>query len=193
MQINNELIQAIKDIRYAGEHPLLQYDLIDAKTLQDVLNAQSIYPNAWQVAKVLQSLGMRRLGLYSIEGFRAHLWTCLPPQEITDILRLAAYRVSTNATRLHTELLIESGTPVPPAPPKPFRPRLTPLEWGVLDLRLKGHPPRRIAALLNSNPWAIYGVSQSLKMKLCVAHLRNLDELREKAANADQMSDPAFQ
>lgn len=191
MKITDELIQAIKDIRFAGEHPLLQYDIVDAKTMLDVLNTQSLFPNAWQVAKVLKNLGMRRLGLYSIEGYRVHLWTCQTAQPLDEILRRAAHRIRTNATKLETELLIESGQPVPPAPNPLPRQRLTDFEREVLALRLQRHPARRIAALLNSNKYAVYEASESLRVKLRVASLKNRDELKEKGKDA-LMEDPAF-
>lgn len=184
----NTLLRTIQHIRLAGEHPLLQYDILDAEMLYSVLQVDRYVFNPWNLAKLLKSLGMRRIGLHSVDGWRVHLWTCLPGYPpILDIVR---DRLRTKATHLHTELLVEAGVPIIPPPPDTL---LTPMERDVLSLRLQRHPARRIAAMLGTHPYAVYAASQQVRIRLRVASLANLDELREKAIAAGAlMDDPAF-
>lgn len=181
MDSKTPLTQAINDIRYAGEHPLLQYDVLDATLLKTALRDEYPDLNAWRLGKVLRQLEMRPLGLVSVGGRYCHLWTCLPPQPIGAIVGLARHRARTKAVELHTELLIHSGQTVPPAPPWEL---LTPMEKKLLQMRLERHPPRRIGMVLKLLPHQVYAASQAVQKKLGVRSLRDLAALRRAAQSA---------
>lgn len=170
--------QAIADIRYTGEHPLLQYDLLDGRTLLRTLLADYPQLNSHRLGKILKSTDLRCVGLQSICSLQCYLWTCLPPQPIEQIVRLARQRLLTDARELHTELLIHSGQPVPPAEPWSL---LNFQEKRILELRLEGHPPRRAAAIMQLFPHVVYRVSQQLQKKLKVTSLTDTHALRRRA------------
>lgn len=172
------LHEEIADIRYTGEHPLLQYDLLDCRLLLRSLIGNYPLLNSRRLGRILKEMEMRCLGLVSVCGRQCYLWTCLPPQPRADIVKLARERMETNATELHTEILIGSGLPVPPAA---YWSLLTPLEEKVLKLRLDYYPPRKIAQELEVFPHVVYKVSQQLQKKLGVVSLADVKMLRRRA------------
>lgn len=180
----------IQEIRLAAESPLVQYDILDSTTLFRIIDPDAAQITAKQLAKCLRALGMRPLGLHSVEGFRCNVWTCLPYQHVDDIVARLRERIQGNLTELKTEILVESGLPVPPAARQTF---LTPLERAVLGYKIQRYPARRIAAVLNVPRHEVYAASQQIKNKLRVEKLSDPVELKHAAKTKNAlMDDPAF-
>jgi len=99
-------------------------------------------------------------------------------------------RVGNNLSNLGTDILVESGQPVPEAARETF---MTPLERAVLSYKIQRWPARRIAARLGVSRLEVYAAGQQIRYKLKLDKLSDPVELKHaaKAKNA-LMDDPAF-
>jgi DNA-binding CsgD family transcriptional regulator len=177
----NALARRIQDIRYAGHAPWCQYDVLDSNAVLCELKVENPSIKNRHILYTLRSLGLRPIGRYSIFGIYRYLWTSLPPQPRENIIALVKHRVETNAVELHRELVMDY---IAPSSFTPAQPALTPLERDIVNLRLQGHPPRRIASMLSLGHKAVvYAVSNEIskklgvKMKDCAALKESVESL----------------
>lgn len=184
------ITESIQNIRFAGDHPLLQYDLLDAYRLRQRLLAEGFTVTAWRLSRILRAEGMRSLGPISLWGKCCYLWTCLPPQPLVALKDLARERARTNATELHTEILIHSGLPVPPAAPLTL---LTQFEREVLTMRLGRYLPRHIAYRLKAERHTVNAACQNIRVKLGLRSWKDKAAVRNAVHKTGAlMDDPAF-
>lgn len=194
--ITNPLQRAIQDIRYAGETPLLQYDILDSTTLLRHVGPYFSRLNSRRVAIALRLLEMYPIGLHSIAGQPCMLWTCLPHQPVSAIVAAARLRVQTRAIHLQAERVSDpKPLPVPPSPAKCF----TPFDWSVLTIRLgrqgMRYPrPREIAKRLNSTADEVNRSLQTIRRMLGLRSLKDAGTFRRVVRDSGiLLKDPAFQ
>lgn len=173
MNPENKLHCAIQDIRYAGEHPLLQYDILDSRTLLNVLKIDYPLVNAWRLSKILKVLELRPLGIQSVCRQLCYLWTCLPPQPLKNILVVIRERMEKNQTKIGTHLLIDP----PPATPPPHA-LLSRAEKEVLDMRIENMSFAQIATARGCAQSTVGALASTACRKLglkgsCYSHLVN--------------------
>lgn len=103
-----EVTAAIRRMMLEGDYPLLQYDIVSAKTIMDALQlTEGVYRvTAQQVASVLREEGFRQIGRHMFSGERHYLWIRGGVEETT-ALDVAADRIRANKTHLCMELLYE--------------------------------------------------------------------------------------
>lgn len=190
MHTETALRGIIQEIRLAAESPLVQYDILDATTLLRLMEKAGAQISANLLARYLRPLGMRSIGLHSVEGIRCNLWTCLPPQPTQAIVARIRERVRKNISKPELAILVESGQPVPPAERERF---MTELERAVLAYKIQRYPARRIAATLGVTVNEVYAAGQQIRMKLNVAKLSDPVELKHAAKTKNALiDDPAF-
>lgn len=184
----NSIHRTVQDIRYAGETPLLQYDILDGCTLLHVVRADSRYHSlsAARLAQILRQLDMRPLGTASVASTRVHLWTSLPPnQSKSSIVSILRERVKSNMVELRTELV-----PYPPIPAHiPRAPRLSDRDREILRLRLAHqgvrYPrPHEIAGRLGITVPQVNLTLQKIRRVLGIKSLKNAVEFRRAAQSA---------
>lgn len=100
----NDLTAAIRRLLLEGDYPLIQYDIVSAKMLSDVLGlTEGLHGiTGQQVAHVLREEGFRQAGRHAFGDDRHYLWT---RGEIAGALSIAEDRVKRGLKNLCMELL----------------------------------------------------------------------------------------
>jgi hypothetical protein len=71
----NDLTAAVRKLLLEGDSPLIQYDIVSAKNLLDVLHLEeNTRATAQQIAQVLREEGFRQVGRHSIGSERHYIW-----------------------------------------------------------------------------------------------------------------------
>lgn len=178
----NALARIVQDIRYAGELPWLQYDILDSAAILHVLRSKSIeneslpYLSNRGLTYTLKMLGMRFIGKFSVCGIKRFVWTSLPPQNTENLIAVLRDRVERNLSHLHMELQLDYIAP-PPATADQF----LPMEHAIIHQKLMGVPPRDIAARLGLPRLTLYGMSQAILKKLRCLSWKDRAAVRQAA------------
>lgn len=100
----SDLTAAIRRLMMEGDHPLIQFDIVSAKVLSDVLhNEEGLgYVTGQQVAHVLREEGLQQKGRFVVGDERHYLW-CRTGVE--KVLETAEVRVRKNLKNLCMELI----------------------------------------------------------------------------------------
>lgn len=100
----SDLAAAVRRLLLEGDHPLVQYDIVSGKALQDLLFSEESLNriSAQQLGAVLREEGFCQVGRHMINGERHYLWT---RGQIADAVELAIDRLKKNQKNLHMELL----------------------------------------------------------------------------------------
>lgn len=100
----NDLTAAIRRLLLEGDYPLIQYDIVSAKMLSDVLGlTEGLHGiTGQQVAHVLREEGFRQAGRHAFGDERHYLWT---RGEIAGALSIAEDRVKRGLKNLCMELI----------------------------------------------------------------------------------------
>lgn len=100
----NDLTAAVRRLLLEGDYPLIQYDIVSAKMLSDVLGlTEGLHGiTGQQVAHVLREEGFRQAGRHAFGDERHYLWT---RGEIAGALSIAEDRVKRGLKNLCMELL----------------------------------------------------------------------------------------
>lgn len=202
----NTHTRIIQDLRYAGEHPLVQFDILDARTLLRLFHdrAPEMHLNSRRLGRLLTMLEMRPIGLCHIVGQQCKLWTCLPYQPTPTIIAMARDRALNGAVELHKELEIHEYQPHGPIEPQPLLPSF---ERQILELRMQPqgmrYPrPREIAKKMDCAIFQVNRALQTIRRRLGLATLKDMAAVRKavsesgalqtSAPPADPMDDPMF-
>lgn len=102
----NDLTATVRRMLLEGDYPLIQYDIVSAKALGEILtNVEGLTKvTAQQVAQVLREEGMHQVGRHMIGDDRHYLWSRNghSPEEAAV---LAQDRVKKNLTNLNMDLI----------------------------------------------------------------------------------------
>lgn len=198
LNTENAPSRVIQDIRYSGESPYVQYDILDARTLWRIFqtSAPHLYLNSRRLGRILKGLDMWLVpGLHHVCGQQCRLWTCLPHQPIKGIVKVVRDRVKAGATDLGTHLIPSFDTPIPRLEPIPLLPTF---ERNVLTLRLQRqglrYPrPREIAQKLECATFQVNRALQTIRRVLHLSTLKDPAALRKAVRESGAlMDDPAF-
>lgn len=190
--------RVIQDIRYAGESPYVQYDILDARTLLQMFQstAPHLYLNSRRLGRILKGLEMWLIpGLHHVCGQQCRLWTCLPHQTIRGLVRIMRNRVRTGAVDLGTHLNASHDTIAPRLEPIPLLPTF---ERDILALRIQRqglrYPrPREIAQKMECATFQVNHALQTIRRRLGLKTLKDTTALREAVRKSGAlMDDPAF-
>lgn len=100
-----DLTAAIRRMLMEGDFPLVQFDIVSAKTLMEALTLEGlIRVTPQQVGQVLREEGLKQIGRYMLGGERHYLWTRQGIAE-SEAVDAAADRLGKNLTHLCMELL----------------------------------------------------------------------------------------
>lgn len=191
--------RVIQDIRYAGESPYVQYDILDARTLLRMFQstAPHLYLNSRRLGRILKGLDMWLVpGVHHVCGQQCRLWTCLPHQTIRGLVRIMRSRVQTGAADLGTHLNASHDTIAPRLEPIPLLPTF---ERDILALRIQRqglrYPrPREIAQKMECATFQVNHALQTIRRRLGLKTLKDTAALREAVHKSGAlMDDPAFQ
>lgn len=189
----------IQDLRYAGESPYVQYDILDARTLLNLFQIEhpSFYLNSRRLGRILKGLEMWLIpGLHHVCGRQCRLWTCLPHQPIAGLVAMVRERARTGAVALHMEL-VPSQIPGTSGPVEPL-PLLPTFERSVLVLRMRPqglrYPrPKEIAKGLECATFQVNFALQTIRRKLGLKTMKDPAALRRAVRESGVlMEDPAF-
>jgi len=99
-----DLLAAVRRLLLEGDYPLIQFDIVSAKALMDVLRLMEGMPSVTgqQVAHVLREEGFNQLGRTAFGDERHYLWA---RSGVTDAVGIATERFKKNAKNLHMELI----------------------------------------------------------------------------------------
>jgi len=101
-----DVTASVRRLLREGDYPLIQFDIVSAKTLMDVLQLEEgltrVSPQ--QLAQVLREEGYSQIGRHLIKGERHYLWAYNSAPQDNAIL-LANERMEKNATNLCMELI----------------------------------------------------------------------------------------
>ncbi len=103
-----DMVSAIRRMLREGDYPLLQFDIVSAKTVLDALHLEEGLHRATSqgVAQVLREEGLRQIGRHMIAGERHYVWIRDGVEERTAVEK-AADRVRDGKKNLGMELLWE--------------------------------------------------------------------------------------
>lgn len=197
LSTENTPSRIIQDLRYSGHLPLVQYDILDARTLLQLFRntAPHLFLNSRRLGRILKGLEMRPIGLHHVCGAQCKLWTCLPFQPIAGIVSMVRERVRAGTVELHTELIASPEIP-PPLEPLPLLPTF---ERSILTLRIQRqglrYPrPREIAKKMDCAVFQVNFALQTIRRKLGLSSLKDMAKVREAVHKTGAlMDDPAFQ
>lgn len=101
-----DVTAAVRRMLLEGDYPLLQYDIVSAKTVLDALHLEEGLTRATsqQVAQILREEGLRQIGRHLLGGVRQYIWARSEISE-TAALDTAADRLRDNRVHLCMELL----------------------------------------------------------------------------------------
>jgi len=101
-----EVTGAIRRMVMEGDYPLLQFDIVSAKTIMDALHMEEGLTRATSqhVASVLREEGFKQIGRHMINGERHYIWVRAGVNEET-ALDVAAERLAKNKIHLCMELI----------------------------------------------------------------------------------------
>jgi len=97
-----DLLSAVRRLMLEGDYPLIQYDIVSAKTIIDVLELEGLRVTGQQVAHVLREEGFTQLGRHAFGDERHYLWA---RAGVDNAVSVAMERVRTNQKNLCMELL----------------------------------------------------------------------------------------
>ena len=99
-----DLIAAVRRLVLEGDYPLVQYDIVSAKTLLDVIHNEGGmgFVTGQQLAHVLRDEGYFQAGRHAFGDDRHYLWA---RHGVANVAAVAAEREKKNAKNLHMELL----------------------------------------------------------------------------------------
>jgi hypothetical protein len=102
----NDLTATIRRMLLEGDFPLVQYDIVSASKLRDVLFHEEGFTKvtAQHIAQVLREEGLHQLGRYAIGDERHYVWVRAGITE-EEALRAAAHRVQHNLVNLGMDLI----------------------------------------------------------------------------------------
>ena len=102
----SDLTMAIRRLLLEGDYPLVQYDIVSAKALQDALQVEEgvCRCTPQQVAHVLREEGFQQVGRYTIGQERHYIWTRSGVDQAT-AAEVAMKRVKENKKNLCMELI----------------------------------------------------------------------------------------
>jgi hypothetical protein len=102
----NDVTACVRQLLLDGDHPLVQYDIVSAKALMDMLNLQDglARVSGQQLAHVLREEGFTQLGRYAFGDDRHYLWV-RGGVDVANAFPMADQRHRTNAKNLCMELL----------------------------------------------------------------------------------------
>ncbi len=97
---------AVRRVMLEGDHPLVQYDILSAKALMDVLSLEDGMPkvSAQQLAHVLRDEGLHQVGRHLLGAERHYLWARAGIGE-KEAAETAGQRVKGELKNLHMELI----------------------------------------------------------------------------------------
>lgn len=100
-----EVTSAIRRMLLEGDYPLLQYDIVSAKTVMDALMMEGVSRvTAQQIGGVLREEGYRQIGRHMIAGERHYLWI-RPGVDEGRAVDMAADRIRANRVHLCMDLI----------------------------------------------------------------------------------------
>jgi hypothetical protein len=97
-----DLLSAVRRLMLEGDYPLLQYDIVSAKMLVDVLELEGLRVTGQQVAHVLREEGFTQLGRHAFGDERHYLWS---RAGVSNAVAVATERLKKNQKNLCMELL----------------------------------------------------------------------------------------
>jgi hypothetical protein len=102
----NDVTACVRQLLLDGDHPLVQYDIVSAKALMDMLNLQDglARVSGQQLAHVLREEGFTQVGRYAFGDERHYLWV-RGGVDVSNAFPIADQRHRTNAKNLCMELL----------------------------------------------------------------------------------------
>lgn len=102
----SDLLSAVRRLTLEGDYPLIQYDLVSAKALADVLRVEDGMVNitGQQLAHVLREEGFRQVGRVAFGEERQYLWVRGSTND-EQATAMATERFQKNQKNLHMELL----------------------------------------------------------------------------------------
>lgn len=101
-----DLTAAVRRLLLEGDYPLIQFDIVSAKTILDVLHLEEgiTRATAQQLAQVLREEGFRQVGRHTLGTERHYLWTRNGTSE-QETMSTATTRMKNNLKNLHMDLL----------------------------------------------------------------------------------------
>lgn len=102
----NDLTSAVRRLLLEADYPLIQYDIVSAKSLVDVLNLEEglMRVTGQQIAQVLRDEGFHQIGRHLFGTERHYIWVRSGVSDLTAV-DVAAARVKREAKNLGMELV----------------------------------------------------------------------------------------
>lgn len=101
-----DLTAAVRRLVVEGDYPLIQFDIVSAKTLMDVVQGEEglIRATSQQLAQVLREEGYQQIGRHMIGSERHYIWVRSGADQNTAVGK-AAHRVKHNLKNLCMDLI----------------------------------------------------------------------------------------
>lgn len=100
----SDLTAAVRRLIHEGDHPLVQYDIVGAKAIMDMMMLEEGLqrPSTQYLHQVLREEGLHCTGRHSLGGERQYVWA---RNGVENVVGTAAERLAKGAKNLHMELL----------------------------------------------------------------------------------------